>query len=123
MGYDLNFWAYADESVPRGPKDHLAVYRALCAGDRPDGVRDLPVDAIRAGLDDALAGWNREDDHSFERAGVSIEVLTTPFWVRFDLFGDWTGDDANALIDLMKPFGCPLFDPQADRDGVRFSLG
>ena len=119
MGYDLTFWAYADESIPRTPKDHLSSHELLSGGAEPEGFVLLPVDDIRARLPSVLPGWTQVNG-DFEREGAAIQVMLTPVLARFDLYGKWTGDDANALIDLMMEFRCPLFDSQKSE---RFVLG
>ncbi|MBT8416877.1 MAG: hypothetical protein KJO42_05490 [Silicimonas sp.] len=105
--------------MPRTPDDHLNIYRQLCGGMAPVGLAALPIDEIKSRLPDILAGWRAVGD-SFERADAAIQCTITPVWTRFDLYGKWTGDDANTLIDLMQGYGCPLFDPQKQ---TRFTLG
>jgi hypothetical protein len=119
LGYDLTFWAYADESIPRTPQDHFSTYQLLCEGAQPDGFVPLPVDEIRARLQTSLKSWTQVNG-DFEREGAAIQVMLTPVFARFDLYGKWTGDDANALIDLMMDYRCPLFDAQKSE---RFGLG
>ena len=121
MGYDLNFWAYADETVPRTPDDHLATYTQLCNGTGPVTLALLPVDGILAQLPSVLTGWTA-DGNSIERPGAAIMVTTTSVWVRADLYGKWTGDNANTLVDFMQTHGCPLYDPQIPPKGERFAL-
>ena len=71
----------------------------------------LPVDDIRAQLPSVLSDWVQVNG-DFERKGAAIQVMLTPVFARFDLYGKWSGDDANALIDLMMEYRCPLFDAQ-----------
>ncbi len=106
--------------MPRTPEDHLATYTQLCNGAAPDALALLAVDDILARLRDVLPDWT-SDGHSFERPGAAIMATTTPVWVRADLYGKWTGDDANALVDVMRTYGCPLFDPQIPPKGERFA--
>lgn len=119
MGYDLSFWAYADESVSRTPEDHLHTYTLLSEGEKPDGLVALNSEDVRARLPEVLHGWTPENGN-FESSRGAIQVTLGPYHARFDLYGKWSGDDANALIDLMMGFGCPLYDSQKNE---RFVLG
>lgn len=121
MSYDLSFWRYEDESKSRSAEDHLEVYRSLCNGQEPDGLKPLPWPGVRKRFDIHFHGWRRDGD-TWSRNGVVIEMSGTEGSIRFDLRGPWTGDHANPLIDIMKSYSCPLFDPQAAPGGMRFAL-
>lgn len=105
--------------MSRTLEDHLHTYTQLCEGGEPDGLVALNVEDIRARLPEVLQGWTPANG-DFERKGAAIQVTLGPRHARFDLYGTWAGDDANALVDLMMSFGCPLFDPQKNE---RFVLG
>ena len=121
VSYDLNFWRYVDEDVPRSDEDHLAVYNALCDGREPEGLMPLPWPGLRKRIEIHFHSWARDGD-VWTKKGVVVEMSGSQGWVRFDLRGPWTGDQANPLIDIMKTYRCPLFDPQAGAQGVRFEL-
>ena len=105
--------------MSRTPEDHLHTYTQLCEGAEPDGLVALNVEDIRARLPEVLQGWTLRMVILNVRA-PRYRVTLGPRRARFDLYGAWTGNDANALVDLMMSFGCPLFDPQKNE---RFVLG
>ncbi len=125
MSYDLCFWRYIDETAQGiGKKpEYLHLYRDLMSDQVPEGMGALAVDEISAAITSAMAvvqEWTLDGVMVWvkEPSGV-IEAYVHEFYVSFSLRGAWSGDDVNRLIDVMKPFGCPLFDPQT---GERFSL-
>lgn len=134
MSYDLNFWRYRDESAVRTDADHLAIYERLCEDETTEfpELEDLPVAAIRQRIANVLGEWTFEGDYhegaeAFWSRGAGadasiIEAFFVPKWVRFDLRGRWTEEDANRLIDVLSGFGCPLFDPQEGEQGRRYAL-
>lgn len=134
MGYDLNFWRYKDEQAGgRSPADHLEVYVQLCEGATHPDLELLDLDAVRRRLSAVLADdWVVNDGDAATGAPVlwspksgrpvTIEGSLTAQWIRFDLRGNWTGEDANLLIDVMNEFGTPMFDPQVGDHGTRFVL-
>ncbi len=120
MSYDLNFWRYEEESRPRPIEDHVEIYRMLCEGAEVTELAVLPINAIKEALiNKAPAEWAWNGSAWEREHGGPIEVMLRPNWVRFDLYGNWSGDDANWLIDMMASFRCPLFDPQVPE---RFAL-
>ena len=86
----------------------------------PDGIAELPKEEVAASVSANLkaAGWT-QDDVFFDKGQATIEVYPHAHFVSFSLRGQWKGDDANFLIDIMKDFGCPLYDPQVSE---RFAL-
>lgn len=132
MSYDLNFWRYSNEDTRRTNAEHLALYHRLCEGktSRFPELEELPVEDIRQQIGEELKEWAFGGSH-YDKAnafwnrpgspGASIEALFLSNWVRFDLRGDWTGDDANLLIDVLNTFDCPLFDPQVGEHGERYA--
>lgn len=133
----INFWRYRLETGAFAPgrtdADHLAIYQRLCEerSEGPEELEALPLEAVRRRLSKALdEGWVVIDSDPLQDETVfwerrsdraaTIEGLLTGNWVRFDLYGSWTGDDANLLIDVMHEFGTPLFDPQVGEHGTRF---
>lgn len=122
MSYDLYFWRYGDEAAhPPGKREEFVAHcHALAKGEAPDSIAELPkqdvVDSVTANL--KAAGW-KQDGIFFDKSGAVIELYADDHHASFSLRGPWQGDDANFLIDIMKEFDCPLFDPQV---GERFGL-
>lgn len=123
MSYDLYFWRYEDEAAhPPGKREHFVAHcHALAKGEAPQGIATLPqrevVESVVATL--KAAGWSQDGIFFENTSGAVIELCADDHHASFSLRGPWQGNDANFLIDIMKDFDCPLFDPQV---GERFSL-
>ena len=122
MSYDLYFWRFKDEAAnPPGKDDaYVRICHNLASGEATEGVEFLPVNEVESTIGKrlAVAGWS-QDAQFWDRKGVVIELYSSDRHVSISMRGKWSGDDANMLIDIMKEFGCPLFDPQI---GERFTL-
>lgn len=121
MGYQLVFWQQDHDTPPAS-----AIYRSLCDHGVADGLRPLPVPSILAALVEEFPGidpvpaadgpcpvfW--EDDGQ-----TSVEFWWSAVHVGAELrpAGSWSGDIANRVIDVLRDFRCPLYDPQT---GERF---
>lgn len=122
MSYDLYFWRFVDEAAnPPGKEDaYVKICHDLASGETPEAVASLPVNDVKAVVGNKLAaeGWSG-DAQFWDRKGAVIEFYSHVRHVSISMRGKWSGDDANMLIDIMKEFDCPLFDPQI---GERFAL-
>ena len=122
MSYDLYFWRFEDEAAnPPGKDDaYVRICHDLAAGEDAEGLASIPVNDVESVVAKKLAaaGWSGEAQF-WDRKGVVIEFYSYERHVSISMRGKWSGDDANMLIDIMKEFGCPLFDPQI---GERFAL-
>jgi len=125
LSYDLYFWSYIDEGTyPPGKEEEFAQHCvALAEGSPRKEIALLPVEQMKAKVAEALEAapdWTHDEGPFWLKGGAGvIEVYVSEFYARFSLRGAWDGDDANRLNDVMKPFACPLFDPQT---GERFAL-
>ncbi len=117
MSYALAFWKQKRplQSPP------VEVYRLLNSRRNMDGHVDLPavaelpvpqiltrLKAVYPGLDPAapVASFETPDGHY----DVSWSNKHFSFLLNADL-----GDSLNPLIEIMREFGCPLFDPQQNK--------
>lgn len=120
MSYDLYFWRYESEANhPPGKRDEFVEHmNALIDDHPPDDIMALPTDEIVRRVEEVLTadGWTR-DQQFWDKDGATIEFYPANRKVSFSLRHKWTGDHANRLIEAMRGFGCPLFDPQT---GERF---
>lgn len=109
MSMDLDFWRYKEGAA----HDDQTVYeRVCCDGEDTDLLEELPIAEVLSELEKTFPKWTKLDDNHFESpSGAMFEISHTPKSVRFDCY-DMTGDEMNVLIDIMRGFGCPLYDPQ-----------
>lgn len=112
MPYVLAFWRDADDR----PRDPNAVYDAICDGQIVDGLATLPiadiVQRVRDTFDPILP---RADDVAWE-AGQDMFMLERGAQHILFVAGHSTSTDHhNTMIDVMKTFGCPLYDPQTQK--------
>ncbi len=108
MGYDMNFWKYK-ENVPR---DNEKVYAKVCCdGEALDELEALPTDEILKKIEQTFSDWTKLDEFTYEKAESTFTIYATPQSVRFDCYG-MRESDMNALMDILRDFGCPLYDPQ-----------
>src|SRR5262245_19255030 len=111
MSYDITFWK---EGRPVGLSPN-EVYRRLSKGKPVEGLAELPVAEVFAGLRGAFGPFD-EELSEFEADDCSVEVSWSRCHFRFDLRGD-VEEAAGRLIALMAGFGCSPYDPQADTRG------
>jgi hypothetical protein len=112
MSYDISFWR---ESRPVGLSPNEA-YRRLSRGKPVEGLAELPVEEVFAGLREAFGPFY-EELSEFETDDCSIEVSWSACHFRFDLRGD-VDEAAGRLVALMAGFGCSPYDPQVDTRGA-----
>ena len=122
MSYDLGFWRYRDEGATY---DHGAVYRRIARSDPPTGLLEpLAVGAVRAALGRQFRP--RFTDIGGVRGGVwegadgSFEASLTRHGAIFGMSHNLSTAIYNEVIDVMRLFECPLYDPQTD---TRYRLG
>ncbi|MEL6891162.1 MAG: hypothetical protein AAFP84_06180 [Actinomycetota bacterium] len=123
MGHQLIFWREGGDTPSAA-----SVYSSLMEGSRTAGLTDLPIDRIIDRFAVAFEGIDRP--LPFEPTGpifwedpasvTSLQVWWTSTHVGVELrpVGLFSHDVANRVIDLMREFDCPLYDPQVDQ---RFS--
>ncbi len=109
MGYDINFWKYK-ENVPHNNDKVYA--KACCNGEVLEELEDLPINEILNKIDQVFCDWTKLDEFNYEKPdGGAFTISITSQTVRFDCYG-MQGDDMNTLMDILKDFGCPVYDPQ-----------
>jgi hypothetical protein len=113
MPYILAFWRDADDER-RNPG---RVYDALCDSKAVDGLATLPITDMQQRLRDVFDPiLPRSDPYAWEGAdGVDMFLVESGPQHLFVVAGHSTSTDHyNTMIDIMKEFGCPLFDPQTN---------
>lgn len=112
MSYDINFWKQ-ERSLPLSAEQ---IYGRLCKREAVDGLARLPVDSILARLRERFPGFDPKADFpDVDVDGGNIEFIWSDQHFRFDLRGDVPAADRNALVQIMRDFGCPLYDPQVNQ--------
>ena len=112
MSYTLAFWQDGDDLDPQD------TYSRLREGSRVDGVTDVDAAQVDRALTERLVGWRRDENvllppGSSPDEGPAFDVLVAEQYVDFTAYGA-DGDDLNAIIDVMRPLGFRLYDPQTD---------
>ncbi len=109
MSYDIDFWQYK-EKVPHN--DDKVYAKACCDGETLEELEVLPTDEILKKIEQTFSDWTKLDEFNYEKTGRgAFTVSLTSQTVRFDCYG-MQGDDMNTLMDILKDFGCPVYDPQ-----------
>lgn len=109
MSMDLSFWKYKEGAV----HDDTRVYElACCDGEAAEGLENLPIEEIIKKIAFVFSDWTALDCSNYEKEGRgAFQIFTTPQIVRLDCYG-MQGEDMNTLMDILREFGCPLYDPQ-----------
>lgn len=86
------------------------------------GVRLLDLPVLQADVLAALPGFVIESHTPTQimlsrQAGGAFDLGWAPQYVSASAYGDITGDDWNAIIDVMNAAGMAVYDPQT---GERF---
>lgn len=115
MSYELAFWSGGDELDP------LEVYRSLDAEpmEPVPGLRAIDPAEVDRAIVEVLKGWTRDGIHLHP---PGVEIGSAPVFemhigrhiARFFGYGIEEGDHFNAIIDVMRPLGYRLFDPQTN---------
>ena len=112
MSYDINFWKQ-ERSLPMSAEE---IYGHLCRGEAVDGLAPLPIDAILERLRDRFPSFDPKAEFpDVEVDGGNIEFGWSDQHFRFDLRGEVSAADRNALVQIMHDYGCPLYDPQVNK--------
>ncbi len=109
MSYDIDFWQYK-ENVPHNNDKVYA--KACCNGEVLEELEDLPINEILNQIDQVFCDWTKLDEFNYEKeGGGAFTIFTTSQTVRIDCYG-MQGSEMNILMDILKNFGCPVYDPQ-----------
>lgn len=111
MSYDLVFW----KSKSGRNESPGSVIDALEADEQVSHVMTLPTDEIKKHLEQVLGNqWSGFDTNMWQGPSCNIDALIDPKYVYLTCYGcnDVT---MNLIIDAMKQFECPLYDPQVDQ--------
>lgn len=124
MGYQLVFWHQGDDAP--APLD---VYEALMGGADVPSLHPLPITSILVALSDAFPGTELSSDSNVkqpvfwqhDKGTTVVELSWSDVHVSTELrpFGRFSGEIANGVIDVLRTFGCPVYDPQT---GERFTV-
>jgi hypothetical protein len=111
LPYILAFWCDADGE----PRDPNVVFDRLCDSATVDGLAALPIADINSRFQSIFDTiLSRSDDVAWE-GGDDMFLLETGNQHVFLVAGHSTNTDHyNTAIDIMKEFGCPLYDPQTE---------
>lgn len=117
MSYDLYFWRQ-DETVTDAPE---ALLEKLSNGP-VTGVSDLDLPALQADVLASLPGFVIESHTPTQimlsrQAGGAFDLGWGTQHVSASAYGDITGNDWNAIIDVMNAAGMAVYDSQT---GERF---
>ncbi len=110
MSYDINFWKQERAlGIPSAD-----IYGALCNGERVPGLAKLPVGQILQRLKQVFPAFDPSEQFPLVRTSRgSIEFHWSDQHFRFDLRGICS--ECYKLVDVMREFECPMYDPQEDR--------
>ncbi len=117
MSVELDFWKYR-QGVK---KDDGKIYEAVCCrGQELDCLEELPIDEIISCIGKEFSDWKTVGRENYEKDDRgTFSLSTTSQSVRIDCY-DMSGEDMIRLVELMKGFDCPLYDPNL---GERFDSG
>lgn len=112
MSYDINFWKQ-QRSLSLGAEE---IYGRLCSGEEVEGLTLLPVDTILARLKERFPAFDPTQEFpDVQLEEGNIEFIWSNFHFRFDFRGDVPAADRNAIVEIMRSFGCPMYDPQVNK--------
>jgi len=110
MSYDINFWKQ-ERPLTLSPED---VYKKLCNGEPVQGLAKLPVEQIHTKLKQAFPEFDPTEQFStVQTSEGSIEFSWSDRHFRFDIRG--ICGECQKLVDVMKEFDCPMYDPQDNK--------
>ncbi len=109
MSYDINFWKQERE-LNLSPEQ---IYGELCRGETVEGLARLPLDQIHDRLQQAFPDYEAEEECIVQTSEGSIEFSWSDYHFRFDIRG--VCGDCQKLVDVMREFGCPMYDPQLNK--------
>jgi hypothetical protein len=110
MSYNLAFWRYRDNH----PHDHNATYDSLMDGKRLDFIESLPIALIRTRIAEVFDGLMKREADAWENGDGAFMLETSAQFVVFVCTHSTNTDYFNMMIDIMKEFECPLYDPQTE---------
>jgi hypothetical protein len=109
MSYDINFWKQ-ERPLSLSPEE---IYGKLCKGEAVEGLVKLPVAQIHARLKQTFPEFEPEEFSIVRTPAGSIEFSWSDYHFRFDIRG--ICGECQKLVDVMREFGCPMYDPQENK--------
>ena len=109
MSYDINFWKQ-ERQLNLSPEE---IYGKLCKGEVVEGLAKLPVEQIHAKLKQAFPDYEAQRWSTVQTSEGSIEFSWSDYHFRFDIRG--ICGECQKLVDVMRDFGCPMYDPQVNK--------
>jgi hypothetical protein len=111
MSYDLTF-AKPERKIAK--KRVTELYAALRRGESNDAFEPLPVDDILSSLCEAYEDFEPAVQFPMiEDGDGAAEVFHSTHWFTFCFRGD-TAEMQQRIADILRRFGCPVYDPQVD---------
>ena len=109
MSYDINFWKQ-ERQLELSPEQ---IYGKLCKGEAVEGLAKLPIEQIHARLKQTFPDYEAQRWSTVQTSEGSIEFSWSDYHFRFDIRG--ICGECQKLVDVMREFGCPMYDPQENK--------
>lgn len=109
MSYDINFWKQ-ERTLNLSPEQ---IYGELCKGEAVEGLAKLPLDQIHARLEQVFPDYEAQMWSTVQTSEGSIEFSWSEYHFRLDIRG--ICGECQKLVEVMREFGCPMYDPQVNR--------
>lgn len=109
MGRQLAFWKYENGIS----LDNGEVFNTACVeGKTVQGLSELPINDILLKAKKVFREYERLDDYHYGGLEGNFTIRTTPQSVFFDCSLRMSDTELAKIIDMMKGFNCPCYDPQ-----------
>ncbi|MBO4450577.1 MAG: hypothetical protein J5777_08315 [Clostridiales bacterium] len=111
MAKQLAFWKYEDGMY----LDNREVFNTACLEGRAvTGLAKLPLQDILLKVKKVFREYERFDDYTYGGLEGNFKIHAQAQAVMFDCSLRMSDEELGKIIDLMKGFGCPYYDPQTD---------
>lgn len=107
----LAFWKY-EAGIS---SNNMEVFNSACVeGKTVPGLAQLPLSDILLKAKKVFRDYERLDDYHYGGMEGNFTIRTQPQAVVFDCSLRMSDEELKKIINMMKEFGCPCYDPQTD---------